>query len=138
LAEYRNRDGEFRAAGVEVAALSVDPPAASEQLRRELRLPFPILCDPERRLIASWGLLNPHERGGIACPAVFVLDPGRRVRFRSLDGTAARVHTGSLLEFLRVGDGSATAKAPRKVPIFPGWMDWWRGIRNHLGNRKSS
>lgn len=32
------------------AAVSADPPAKSEALRRELRLPFPILCDTERRV----------------------------------------------------------------------------------------
>lgn len=122
---------------MEVAALSVDPPGASEQLRRELRLPFPVLCDPERRVVAAWGLLNSREHGGVAFPAVFVVEPGLRVRYRSVDGTAARVHTGSLLEFLRASDGPAAAKAPRRVPVLAGPLDWWRGIRNYLGLRRS-
>ena len=66
MAEYRDRYEELRRLGVEVAALSVDPPGASERLRSELRLPFPILCDPERRVIACWGLLNSREHGGVA------------------------------------------------------------------------
>jgi hypothetical protein len=102
-------------------------------LRRELRLPFPLLSDPERGVIASWGLLNSKERGGVAYPAVFILDPGLGVRFRSLDGTTARVHTGSVVEFLRAGDGSGTAPAPRKAPVRAGPGEWWRGIRNYLG-----
>ena len=49
MAEYRNRYEEIRKAGADVAALSVDSPETSAKLRSELRLPFPILSDPERR-----------------------------------------------------------------------------------------
>ena len=89
---------------------------------------FPLLCDPERKVIAEWRLLNSRERGGVAYPALFVLDPGLRVRYRSLDDTAARVQTGGVLEFLRSGEASR----PRKAPVFPGPAEWWKGIRNYL------
>lgn len=124
---------------MEVAALSADPPEASATLKDELRLPFTLLCepvpsfsDPEQTVIASWGLLNRRERGGIAYPALFVLHPDLRVRYRSLDDHAARVHAGGLLEFLRSDDGAGAAKAPRKAPVLPGPMDWWKGIRNYV------
>jgi peroxiredoxin Q/BCP len=131
LAEYRNRHEDFRQLGVEVAALSADSPEASERLRGQLRLPFPLLCDPERQVITSWGLLNPKQHGGIAYPAVFVLDPGLSVRYRSLDGTAARIHSGSLLEFLRTSNSDRPARPPRRVPIITGLADWREGIRNY-------
>ena len=137
MAEYRDRYEELRKLGVEVAALSADPPEASEKLREELRLPFPLLADPERRVITSWGLLNPRERGGVAYPAVFVLAPGLRVRYRSLDETAARIQTGGLVEFLRAGSGSGTPKPPRQAPVLAGPVEYWKAIRNYLKTPRS-
>jgi peroxiredoxin len=135
LAEYRDRQEELRKLGVEVAALSADAVDASERLWKELHLPFPLLCDPERKVITAWGLLNPRMLGGVAHPAIFVLDPGLRVRYRSLDGAASRVQTGGLLELLRGGKSSGAAEKPRRVPVLAGPMDWWRGIRNYRARR---
>ena len=118
-----------------VAALSADAPPAAQKLRLELGLPFPLLCDPERAVITAWGLLNTKEHGGIAYPAVFVLDADLRIRYRSLDDTLTRIHPGSLLGFLRAGDGAAEAKAPRRVAVLARPMDWWRGIRNYRALR---
>jgi alkyl hydroperoxide reductase subunit AhpC len=61
----------------------------AEAMRAQLKLPFPILCEPQREVITAWGLLNSAERGGIGYPAVFIIDGSRTVRYRSLDRTAA-------------------------------------------------
>jgi len=118
----------LRAAGAGVVALAVDDPARSEPLRREMRLPFPILCDTRREVVRAWGLFNPAEHGGIAYPAVFVVDPDRVVRWRSLDRTAARVSTGAVLRFLLEG---RPPPAPRRVIPRPG--DFVRALRNWIG-----
>jgi len=81
LADYRDHYDEIRASGADVVAVSVDPPEASEAVRRDLPLPFTILCDTERRVAQEWDVYNPRERGGIAKPALFIIDPGRTVRY---------------------------------------------------------
>lgn len=101
MADYRDRISEFTAVGARVAALSVDDPARAEAMRRELDLPFAVLCDTARAVVTAWGLLNTREHGGIAYPAVFVLDRDRVVRHRSLDRTASRVDAGAVLALLR-------------------------------------
>jgi peroxiredoxin len=128
LADYRDHCEEIRSAGADVMAISVDPPAKSEALRRELRLPFPILCDTERRVIKDWGIYSPNERGGIAKPAVFVIDRDRTVQYSKIDDVATRVPASEIVRILR---GTGRREAQRKVYI-PRLSDFFRAIRNML------
>ncbi len=132
MAEYRDHYEDFQAAGFAVAALSVDEPNRSEALRQNLRLPFPILCDTEREVVSAWGLLNATEQGGIARPAVFVLDEDRRVLYSSRDATHRRLRTEELAAFLRLGRVIAQARPPRRRFLLGGLSDWWRALRNAL------
>ncbi len=118
MAEYADRYRELQAAGADVAALSVDGPDHSEAVRRRYRLPFPILCDTDREVIARWDLYNRAEKGGVARAAVFVLDRDRRVRFVSVDGTATRMRAAEMLEFVRAGG------RPRRRVILPTLREW--------------
>jgi peroxiredoxin len=127
LADYRDHYTEIRAAGADVAAVSVDPPGKSEVLRRELRLPFPILCDTQRRFIQEWDIYNPREKGGIAKPAVFVINRDRTVRFSKLDHVARRVPASEIVRIL----SAAVGELRRKVYI-PHIVDFFRAIRNML------
>jgi peroxiredoxin len=81
LADYREHYPEIRSAGASLVAVSVDSCESSEALRTQLSLPFPILCDTERRVVKDWDIYNSRERGGIAKPAVFVIDPNQVVRY---------------------------------------------------------
>jgi peroxiredoxin len=128
LADYRDHYAEIRSAGADVVAVSVDPPAKSEALRRELGLPFPILCDIERRVIKDWGIYNPKERGGIAKPAVFVIHRDRTIQYSEIDEVATRLPASEIVCILR---GAEQREAQRKVYI-PRLTDFFRAIRNML------
>jgi len=52
-----------------MAAIVVDPVENNRAMVEKLVLPFPILSDPESRVISEWGLLNERE-GNIAKPAI--------------------------------------------------------------------
>ena len=129
MAEYRDQD--FAAVGARIVALSVDAPERSEAMRTGLKLQFPVLSDQKREVITAWGLLNAQEKGGIAYPAVFILDRDRTVRYRSLDRTAARVSTDAVLAFLRDGMKGSTEQ-PRLRRINPGLRTFATAIRNAL------
>jgi peroxiredoxin len=118
------------ALGVSIAALSVDRPAASEALRQQLSLPFPLLCDTGRQVVIAWGLFNEKEKGGIAHPAEFVIDTDRRVRYRVLERTTARVDPQALASFLRSDMQGPTKDAP--VKVVPRAGDLWRSTLNVL------
>jgi peroxiredoxin len=136
LADYRDHYEAMRIAGANLAAVSVDAPEKSEAVRRELRLPFPILSDAERRVVQEWDIYNPHEKGGIARPAVFILAPDRIVRFVSVDEIVSRVPAAEILRRLRAP--ADTTPAIRKR-LIPGPIEFFRATGNaiRLGMRQS-
>jgi hypothetical protein len=89
-------------------------------------LPFTLLCDPAREAVERFGVYNRGEKGGIAYPSTFVLERDRRVRFRSLDRTAARVNLDGLFDFLRLGEGAAAPCTPTRCAILPTLQDYKR------------
>jgi peroxiredoxin len=128
LADYRDNYDKIRAAGAELVAIAADPPEQSEILRKQLALPFPILCDTERRLIREWDIYNPRERGGIAKPAIFVIGADRRIRCVIVGSISARVPA---LEIVHVLESSKVSSVRRKRYI-PRFGDWIRAFLNTL------
>jgi hypothetical protein len=119
LAELSAQHDAIRATGAQVAALSVDTRERSEDARQRSRLAFPLLCDPEHRVVEAWGLFDPSEKGGISRPATFLIDPARRVRFRSLDGVVTRIDASEMLAYLRASAGGRPAPLPRRRAVIP-------------------
>ena len=123
MADYSEHLEDFRAAGAELVAISVDDAARAEPVRQELGIKFPLLCDTSREVVKKYGLLNSGEKGGIAFPASFVIDRDRVVRFRALEDVASRVSVDQLLELVReLGRGVEPKTKPRKSGVFPGLM----------------
>ncbi len=58
MSQLRHRYEEFRAAGAEVAAVSFAQSKALLPYADNLRLPFPLLSDPERSAYKAYGLLR--------------------------------------------------------------------------------
>jgi peroxiredoxin Q/BCP len=128
LADYTNCYNEFRAAGAEVIAISVDPPDRSAGLRTDLAIPFPLLSDSTRATIVKWGVLNAAEKGGIAIPATFLIDRERKVRLASVEDMMMRIEPREMLEVVKSmphGD----MKIPRARGVNPAMM-FLRAIAN--------
>jgi peroxiredoxin len=125
LAAYRDRHDDFVKAGADLYALSVDPPERSARHKRNLNLPFELLCDPEREVVQAWDLYNRWEHGGIARPAVFVLSPpDGRIRVRSVDRMSSRVPPGKVLGALKALEGQAL----RRRLVIPRVGDLWASM----------
>ena len=123
MADYSADLDEFRAAGAELVAISVDDAERGEPVCQELGIKFPLLCDTRREVVKAYGLLNSDEKGGIAFPASFVIDRDRIVRFRALEEVASRIRVDQLLELVReLGRGAEPQTKPRKAGVFPGLM----------------
>ena len=138
MAEFAERSDAFRAVDVRLAALAVDPPDRSEAMRLQYGLQFPILCDTERRVVRQWNLLNPEERGGIAVPAIFLLDPGLRV-LSAIQGTViSRVRASDMLLSVReppvASDGAAWPFPPNRI-IFPKLREWVVALSDEFSHR---
>lgn len=115
MTEYQQHYATIRAAGAELAALSVDGPEKSRAVREQLGLSFSILCDTERTVVRQWGVYNAREKGGIAKPAVFILDPGRVVRCVSVDEVASRVPASEIVR--AVSEGKQISAPPRRAVV---------------------
>lgn len=114
----------FLDAGVRLFGVSVDRPGQHAAMVDVLRLPFPLLSDPDRSgLIGPLGLSNPDDPREIAIPATVLFTPDRQVeawRWTSRD-YADRIPESVLLD--RVRDQAlppATQPAPELGPIEPG------------------
>jgi peroxiredoxin len=129
LADYREHYLQIRSAGASVVAVSVDAPGESEALRVHLSLPFPILCDTERRVVKDWDIYNSRERGGIAKPAVFIIDPGQVVRYAAVDTVVKRVPAAEIVSLLQ---NAAKTQPVRRKLYFPLFSDWMSAIRNSI------
>jgi peroxiredoxin Q/BCP len=129
LADYREHYEKIRRAGASIVAISVDPPDRAESVRRELHLPFPILCDTDRRVVREWNIYNSRERSGIAKPSVFLIDRDRTVRYASLDSIATRVPAS---EIVRLLESTAQAPTARRKIYIPTPADFFRVARSSL------
>ena len=132
MAEYREHYLEIRSAGASVVAVSVDAPDKSEALRVHLALPFPILCDTERRVVRDWGIYNSEEKGGIAKPAVFIIDASHVVRYAAVNAVNAVVRRVPAAEIVSLLQNAAEAPPVRRRLYVPLFSDWMSAIRNIL------
>lgn len=91
--------------GGTVLAISVDPPEISKGVSQRYDLAFPILCDTERQVIKTYGLLhkiaNPSGKD-IAKPAQVLIERGGRIINRYLpDRVQDRRAPSEVLQLVR-------------------------------------
>jgi peroxiredoxin len=129
LADYREHHQAIRTTGASLVAVSVDGPEKSEALRIHLSLPFPILCDTGRRVVRDWGIYNSREKGGIAKPAVFIIDLSRVVHYAAVDSVVRRVPAAGIVSLLQ--NAAKAQPLGRRVHI-PLLSEWISAIRNSI------
>jgi peroxiredoxin len=86
---------------VKVLAVSADPPEDSVKMKQELDLGFPLLSDPDERVVKQYGLVHEKGYGGktdIARPADLLLDDQGVIRWaRFTDNIRVRPHPEEIL-----------------------------------------
>src|SRR5262245_11055398 len=88
---------QFDAAGIRIAAISVDEPGVSRTLCETHGYTFPFLADPTMETIRRYDVAVEEE--GIARPAEFLIDAAGVVRWRNLDeGIYVRARPEQVLE----------------------------------------
>ncbi len=114
------RHNEFTAAGAIVAAVVVDSVPQNAAMLEKLRLPFPILSDPDRSVaIRPYGLADERDPREIAVPTTVVIDAGGNEvwRKKSFD-FAERPEEDEVLEVVR-GLGLPAASQQISAPVDP-------------------
>jgi peroxiredoxin len=101
LRSFQKRLWDFRARGVRVAAISVDPPAITRELCRKMGYTYRFLADENAQVIRRYDLL--HAGAGpkhtdIARPAEFYIDSGGIVQWVNLtENIAVRARAEDVL-----------------------------------------
>jgi peroxiredoxin len=83
LLEFRDATMAFDRVGARVAAVSPDEPATAAFLKMQRGLGFTLACDPEKKALREWGLIDPGT--GEIREALFVLGRDRGIKTRAID-----------------------------------------------------
>jgi len=70
-------------AGVVVVGISYDPVDVLDTFAKKQKIEFPLLSDPDHKVIEAYGLLNKEAKGkqeGIAYPGTMILDKDGVIR----------------------------------------------------------
>jgi peroxiredoxin len=104
LRSFQHRISEFESRGIRVVGISVDPPEINRRQSQKLGYTFPLLSDPDTRVIRRYDVLHPGagpKGADIARPAEFILDSNRVVRWFNLtENIAVRARPEQVLEAL--------------------------------------
>jgi peroxiredoxin Q/BCP len=76
---YRDAADELDELDAEVLGISAQPLESHERFRSKYGLTVPLLADPNREVIRSYGVLGP---GGVVRRSIFIVDPEGIVRYR--------------------------------------------------------
>ena len=102
IAEFGRRHKEFLQRDAEVLGASTDTHYVHLAWRKshaDLRkLPFPMLADTNRQLASALGVL--HKEEGVALRATFIVDPGRIIRFVSVNDLSVGRNVDEVLRVL--------------------------------------
>jgi peroxiredoxin len=87
LRSFQQKLPEFESRGIRVVGISVDPPDINQRQSQKLGYTFPLLSDPNAKVIRRYDVLHPGagpKSSDIARPAEFLLDSNGVVRWVNL------------------------------------------------------
>lgn len=91
MAAFRDKIADFGAAGAQVLGISMDDLETQKRFAESLKLPFPLLADPEGSVARAYGVAGL----GYANRVTFVIDKGGKV-LEVLEGKNALDPAGAL------------------------------------------
>ena len=97
--DFRDNLASFASEGFAVLGVSPDPPAKLVKFRDNERLPFPLLSDPEKKVLSAYGAYGEKKLYGKAVVGVirstFVIDAEGNIELAQY-GVKASGHVGKL------------------------------------------
>ncbi|MCA9653024.1 MAG: peroxiredoxin family protein [Myxococcales bacterium] len=85
MGDLAEQHAALESEGIGLAAISVDSPEDSAALATRLGVEFPLLSDPDARVIESYGVKMEGE--SLAVPATFVVRPDRTIAWEYVGDT---------------------------------------------------
>ena len=104
MRSFQHRLSEFEARGIRIVGISVDSPDVNQRHSQKLGYTFPLLSDPDAKIIRRYDVLHPGagpKGADIARPAEFLLDSNGVVRWVNLtENIAVRARPEQVLQAL--------------------------------------
>jgi peroxiredoxin Q/BCP len=105
---FRDYWKELQKAGVAVLGVSADSPASHTKFATKYKLPFPLLSDPDRKLMTAWGaygdkMMYGKKTKGVIRSTVWI-GPDGNVRKHWARVADAAKHPAQVLEQIRTAD----------------------------------
>ena len=91
LVELAKRNSEFEKKNVKLIGISVDSIhshlAWVQNLQKimDVRLPYPLIADSDRKVAELFGMIHPGESATVTVRALFFIDPKRSIHWSSRD-----------------------------------------------------
>lgn len=101
---FRDQYSDLTSTGFDIYGLSNNTPKSNTTFKTKQNLPYPLLCDPDRTLIAAIGL---KKGDGKTTRGVFVVDKAGKVLLAEPGSPAGTVDAVKKL----VGDGKVSTAA---------------------------
>src|ERR1700758_1368540 len=100
--DFRDNLRDLNDAGLDVVGISPDPPAKLAKFRDAEKLTFPLLSDPDRKVLTAWGTYGEKQMYGKTVQGVirstFVVDEKGKIAVARYNVKAA--HTTTFIEGL--------------------------------------
>jgi peroxiredoxin Q/BCP len=81
---FRDEFGEIRKRGAVVLGVSTDSPKSHDKFVEKYRLPFPLVADPEKQIVKSYGVWGPKTFMGLRFTGThrmtFLIAPDGRIK----------------------------------------------------------
>lgn len=87
LIELEGARGAIEARGWKLAAIATDTPEEIARFTNQRGVSFPILADPDSRIVRAFDLVDPqyppgHRAHGVPAPTIYFISPDRVIRAR--------------------------------------------------------
>jgi thioredoxin-dependent peroxiredoxin len=106
---FRDEWQQLKASGAQVLGVSIDSVESHAAFKKEHRLPFPLLSDPDGRVLQQYGV--PRSPKGYASRTTFIIDAQGVIR-RIFPEVDPAVHVKDVLATLRQLAGQGLDRAP--------------------------
>ena len=112
--ELEQSAADFKAKGYNVAALSYDSPEILKNFSARAKITYPLLSDPESKVIRAFGILNetvPRNNAfhGIPHPGTFMIDPRGKVVSKYFEDDYTQRDTASAILVREFGAAAGAA-----------------------------
>lgn len=99
----RDNYDELEKAGYQVIGVSVDPPASHKKFIEKYSLPFPLISNPDHKIVEDWGVWGKKKLAGReymgTMRTTFILSPeGVVERIISPKEVKTKIHASQILE----------------------------------------